>query len=151
MRALLPAFICILAFSACQRENAVVNANTDWPCGYVENLDSVTLHSRLLGEWQLKKQSTPTGQVIIPEDTILVQFRSPAAYKVTRNGELLSEGSWTLVSDGQSMINNQPVTMWRLSQTAAAEYLGGYVFVCGSELALVASFYDGMDQRYERK
>ncbi len=151
MRSILFAGICLFAFAACQREQAVVNGKNNLPCGTVENLDSSTIHNRLLGEWVLKRQSSPTGQVTIPVDTILVQFRSPSGYTLTRNGELISEGTWSLVSEGNSVIDDQSVALWRLSQVSATEFLGGYVFVCGTELSLVASFYDGMDQLYERK
>ena len=151
MRFILLCCMSLLAFSACTREKSEVNDKSNLPCGTMESLDSVTVHSRLMGTWLLKRQSALTGQVIYPKDTILIQFSAPATYRITKNGEQVAEGSWGLAFDGQSTLNGQPLNMWRISQTLSTDYLGGYVFVCGTELALIASFYDGIDQLYEKQ
>lgn len=151
MRFILLCCMILLAMSACTREKSEVNDKSNLPCGTMESLDSVTVHSRLIGTWQLKRQSALTGQVIYPTDSILVQFSSPDTYKVTKNGAQVAAGNWGLVLDGQSTLNEQPVNMWRIGTSMYTEYLGGYVFVCGTELALIASFYDGIDQLYEKQ
>lgn len=150
MKTLLAILVLGMAITACHKDASEKVRYSPYPCGQAEEVDSATLHQRLIGSWHLKQQSGIGGPVQNLSDTVFVQFQAPDQFRVVKNGSTMSEGSFTLFREGSSTIDNKPVTLWRLRLSSDNLYLQGYVFSCTTQIAFISSWYDGSDNLFER-
>lgn len=150
MRNIVYVFIFGLALAACHKDQPAKQVGSTYPCGQIVEVDSATLHQRLMGSWYLKQQSGIGGPVQNLPDQVYVHFEPGNHFKVIKNGSTMNEGTFTLFREGSSTINNIPVTLWRLQLSSPNSYLEGYLFSCTTQLAFISSWYDGSDNLFER-
>lgn len=150
MRTIVFVLMLGLALAACHKDHTAKQVGSTYPCGQIEEVDSATLHQRLMGSWYLKQQSGIGGPIQNLPDQVYVHFEPGNQFKVIKNGSTMSEGTFTLFREGNSTVNNTPVTLWRLQLSSDNLYLQGYLFTCPSELAFISSWYDGPDNLFER-
>jgi hypothetical protein len=150
MKTLLLLLLTGMALVACHKDDSATVKNSPYPCGQVEEIDSATLHQRLMGSWNLKQQSGIGGLILNLPDQVQVYFQAPDQFRVVKNGSTMNEGTFALFREGSSTINNTPVTLWRLQLSSDNLYLQGYLFTCSSQIAFISSWYDGPDKLFER-
>src|SRR5947209_5377706 len=109
--------ICLLLFS-CKKDAS--GNQLLWPCDIIQNLDSATTATNLIGAWRLVQQRSGwTGEVVMANKKVIVTFNSDSTFTVRENSSITVRGNWKLY-----MFSDKT---WALDLTSPSNYLYGFI------------------------
>lgn len=147
---ILPALLLI---GACKQEKAdqlptgntvEVDFQRIYDCHDRENSLPSQINANIEGTWVWESLTCPQTQTTsLPDKYVVIDFNDGGLYKVYENSKLISEGDWTLQSDGTT-------TGWLIVASSPNEYIKGYVYLCNNELVLTTAHLDGCSYYFKR-
>lgn len=99
---------------------------------------------KLVGTWRWTKiycSDVPGAEPTVDKQVIVI-FRRNGTFRVTEDGSVATEGTWTLRSiDHES---------WMLDLSKESMYLYGIILFCGNQVKFAYSYLDGCDFTFEK-
>lgn len=141
MRTTILSLIILAGLVSCKKENLDVDAF--WNCNKTQNLDSLSVTSKLEGSWKWAKQYCFwTDKTKKADRNIKVTFNHDHTFSVTENASILTQGTWKVIPAGTGA--------WQLETSASSEFLPGRILFCDNQLLLNDSYIDGCDNLFYR-
>jgi len=132
--------ICLLLFS-CKKDTS--GNQLLWPCDIIQNQDSATTATNIVGSWRLVQQRlNSTGEIVMADKAVIVTFNSDSTFTVRENSSITAQGNWKLYLFSDKM--------WALDLTSPSNYLYGFISFCNNKVRFTGSVFDGNDNVFER-
>lgn len=114
-----------------------------YDCHDRENPYPSQINANIEGTWVWENLNCPQTQTSSqPDKYVVIDFNDGGLYKVFENSKLISEGDWSLESDG--------LEGWLIIASDPNEYIKGYAYICGNELVLTTAHLDGCNYYFKR-